>query len=133
MIDFLRRNIYDGGVFMFCPYCGKDAGESNFCPNCGKDLRNFDYSMIKRDETRKDDSFTGKVNEKIKKAMTTRDKRDIIAAVIGILIMVVYTLLPTDVIPDLIPPLGWLDDGIVDAGTLAMIISRIISYKKRNK
>ena len=118
---------------MFCPYCGKDAGESNFCPNCGKDLRNFDYSMIKREDNGADDTLNDKVNKKIKKAMATKNKRDIIAAVIGILVMVVYTLLPTDIIPDIIPPLGWLDDGIIDAGSLVMIISSIISYKKRNK
>lgn len=23
---------------MFCPYCGKDAGDAKFCPNCGKPL-----------------------------------------------------------------------------------------------
>lgn len=117
---------------MFCPYCGKDAGESNFCPECGKDLRNFDYSMI-TGSPEESKNFGDSVNDKIKKAMTTKDKKDIVLAVIAVFVMVAYTLLPTDIIPDFIPLSGWIDDGVINMGSIIALISRIISYKKRNK
>lgn len=31
---------------MFCPKCGKDAGDSKFCPNCGYDLGNVPVDLM---------------------------------------------------------------------------------------
>ncbi|GEM_PF-493299 len=31
---------------MFCPNCGKDAGESKFCPECGKEVANISQPTV---------------------------------------------------------------------------------------
>ena len=45
--NYIEYNIHIlniGGVFMFCPKCGKDVGESKFCPECGTPASNSDVS-----------------------------------------------------------------------------------------
>ena len=56
-----------------------------------------------------------------------------IAAIIG---AVIYVVSPIDAMPDLIPIVGWLDDGAVVAaaiGVLGTVISSYLEYKKEKE
>lgn len=59
-----------------------------------------------------------------------------IAAIIG---AIIYIVSPLDVVPDIIPVAGWLDDGAVVTaaiGALGTVIASYLEYKKekeRNK
>lgn len=46
-----------------------------------------------------------------------------------LVVAIVYTVSPIDIIPDAIPLLGWLDDVGVDAAVLVSIITSFISNK----
>lgn len=116
---------------MFCPKCGNDAGNSKFCPECGTSLQEISITNI---EHSKDlNSATLKVSNDVKKAIATKDIRDIVLAILGLLVILVYTISPVDIIPDVVPGAGLIDDGVIDLGSIVMIVSRFISYKKRKK
>lgn len=52
-----------------------------------------------------------------------------VASVIAIIAALIYVMSPIDIIPDVIPGIGYLDDGIVVAGCLALVKTDILDYK----
>ena len=50
-------------------------------------------------------------------------KKGIIALII-VLITAIYVLSPIDIIPDIVPIVGWIDDIIVVIGALYILIRR---------
>lgn len=68
------------------------------------------------------------LNYKLIKEFVTDFKAGLSAKVLAILALV-YLLLPTDIIPDIIPFLGWIDD----AGALILSIAHLISELKDYK
>jgi hypothetical protein len=49
------------------------------------------------------------------------------------LLMLLYTASPLDLIPDVIPFLGWLDDLAIDSGIVALILRTVyVYYRGRN-
>ena len=60
-------------------------------------------------------------------------------AIVAIIGAIIYVVSPIDVVPDIIPVAGWLDDGAVVTaaiGALGTVIASYLEYKKekeRNK
>lgn len=50
-----------------------------------------------------------------------------IAAIVGALL---YVLNPIDLIPDIIPVIGYIDDALVVAGCLSMVENDLLQYKQ---
>ena len=47
-----------------------------------------------------------------------------------LILAIIYTMLPADLMPDVVPVAGWFDDALIN---LAAILNLIIRYRKRNK
>lgn len=53
-----------------------------------------------------------------------------VASIISVIVALIYVLSPVDVIPDPIPGIGYIDDGVVVAGCLALVKTDLIDYKE---
>lgn len=56
-----------------------------------------------------------------------------VASIIAITVALIYFVSPIDLIPDVIPGVGYFDDAIVVAGALALIKTDLEEYKKWRK
>lgn len=52
-----------------------------------------------------------------------------VASIVSIIVALIYVVSPIDIIPDAIPGVGYLDDGVIVAGCLALVKTDIIDYK----
>lgn len=48
-----------------------------------------------------------------------------VGKIITAVLMLAYILLPTDLLPDLVPVIGWLDDAVAAVGMIASAVSAI--------
>lgn len=80
---------------MFCPYCGKDAGDAKFCPNCGHILGGtFEHSTKVNNSTPNATPATPQV--KAKEVTTIKHN----AAYFVPMVIVLLIILPCLMIPD---------------------------------
>ena len=52
-----------------------------------------------------------------------------IASIMAIMVALIYVVSPVDIIPDFIPGVGYIDDGIVVAGCLALVRTDLEDYR----
>lgn len=105
---------------MYCPFCGTDAGSGRFCPNCGQDMSKAEDVQV----SGTDDS--GKKEAKL----PGNTKKGLAAGIAAVIVALIYTVIPFDIINDAIPVVGWLDDLGIDVGAVLFMIAKAIAQKK---
>lgn len=52
-----------------------------------------------------------------------------LVSILSVMVALIYVVSPIDIIPDAIPGVGHLDDGVIVAGCLALVKTDIIDYR----
>ena len=107
---------------MYCPECKKEVETERFCIYCGADLA-------------KDNAISAQLhtadNTNVKEKLPKKSALGILAGIGAVVVAAIYTILPVDVIPDITPVLGFLDDLGIDAVALLFAIAKFITRKKK--
>jgi uncharacterized membrane protein YkvA (DUF1232 family) len=61
-----------------------------------------------------------------------RDSRASPASKIFFLVAILYVAFPLDLVPDVAPVIGWLDDAGVFTASLAWIMNRVAKYEREH-
>lgn len=61
-----------------------------------------------------------------------RDSRASRASKIVFLLAMIYTVLPIDLVPDVAPVIGWLDDAGLLTAAVAWAMNRVAKYEREN-
>ncbi|MBR6702664.1 MAG: DUF1232 domain-containing protein [Clostridia bacterium] len=108
---------------MYCPNCKKDVETEKYCIYCGADLA----PDITTEELQIKEPVRGRAEDK----PPEKSRLGILAGIGAIVVAAIYTILPVDIIPDLTPILGFLDDLGIDAVAILFAIARFIARKKK--
>jgi hypothetical protein len=108
---------------MYCPECKKEVETEKYCIFCGADLA----PEIKTEELQVKEPAKGEAEDKLPK----KSALGILAGIGAIVVAAVYTILPVDIVPDVTPILGFLDDLGIDAVAILFAIARFIARKKK--
>ena len=110
---------------MYCPNCKKDVETEKFCIYCGADLA----LEVSTQELQVKEPAKGGKEDKLPK----QSNLGILAGIGAIVVAAIYTIMPVDVIPDLTPIAGILDDLGIDAVAILFAIAKFIAHKKKKK
>ena len=110
---------------MYCPNCKKDVETEKYCIYCGADLA----PEVSTEELQVTKPAKDETADKLPK----KTGLGILAGIGAIVVAAVYTILPVDVIPDVTPVLGFLDDLGIDVVALLFAIAKFIANKKKKQ
>ncbi len=97
----------------FCPKCGSEINENDrYCYNCGNPINNHQSAIVQGN--------TNHSREMTQRGASPLQKASAVALFVA---SILYSfVLPVDVLPDVVPVIGWIDDaGLLLVSTLNMI------------
>lgn len=112
---------------MYCTNCGKEVkDDDNFCSGCG-----FNLKAEGNAQSPAEGVYALPENQTSGKKLSKKNSTGIIYGLGAVAAALIYTLLPTDIVSDIIPVVGWLDDAGIDFAAVLFAVSRFIAGKKK--